>query len=125
MEQNKISYLVIGGHGTETSLVFNESRLGESLGVISKDNVSAPGHKKTRSFLSEDASVILFSCSAGAEDGLAETISNKLDVKTFAPKITVSEIVVKAKLSPKGSPVFHVSYPENELDHGDSIRGEY
>lgn len=87
--RNKISNAVLGGHGNRTSLYFgslNNSK-NESFKL---DTKFLQQKRKTFKFVSQffeqNATIVLISCSTGAESGFASELSEVTNLRVIAPE---------------------------------------
>ncbi|OGC49679.1 hypothetical protein A2867_05140 [Candidatus Daviesbacteria bacterium RIFCSPHIGHO2_01_FULL_40_11] len=92
--KNKIEFMILVGHGNPQSITFGETytnaEAGEEVnnrnvsGVIHQLDFEGSGVQKAGELLADHANIILVSCSTGAAEGIAKTIS-----ETY-PKTTVT-----------------------------------
>jgi len=80
----KPAFLILAGHGTHDSIRFGEQTVNEESsgfnpyterGMLYQADFEGKGAQRMHKFLEDDAPLILFSCSTGAEGGIAQTIS--------------------------------------------------
>lgn len=81
---HKISLAIIGGHGTKDRIAFGGSDARHSL--FTKD-LMGRGTTKASQFFEENPTIILVSCSTGAEQGIGQELSVKLGAKVIAPTV--------------------------------------
>ena len=84
---HKISLLVLGGHGTERNINFGG--YGEKLKAnrsLSADDLMGGGVRRAGQFFEENPTIILSSCSTGAEGGIGQELSERFGAKVIAPK---------------------------------------
>ncbi len=81
-ENKKISFAIIGGHGTPNNIQFGS---GEERYALNIDDLLAKGAQRTSEYLKKDATIILLSCSTGANEGIGQRLSEKLGLKVIAP----------------------------------------
>jgi hypothetical protein len=81
----KISLLIIGGHGTEKSIQFGD-KSDEMHRLVSSD-LGGRGLHKTGKFFEDNPTIILESCSTGANRGIAQELSDIFDAKVIAPEV--------------------------------------
>lgn len=81
-ENHKLKFAIIGGHGGRDSIYLGAA--GEK-GDLSTGTVNRLKTDNILRFFETDAPVVLFSCSTGAEEGLAEFFSQKTGLRTIAP----------------------------------------
>ncbi len=90
--KHKISYLILGGHGStegvEFADMFMSYKAGTSQGELTKDVLDK--REKTLKMISEfftpDATIVLVSCSTGAEGGFGSKLRDKINLRVLAPK---------------------------------------
>ena len=101
----KISAAVIGGHGQEDSISLSDFNP-KSKTYISSADLLRPGSRLLRLFFSPQSSILLQSCSTGANEDLAigKTMARELGVTVTAPKLVthLSKIDVLMRPSGKG-----------------------
>ena len=117
--EHKISFAIVGGHGTKDSIQFGGDDKKHVLRTEDlKERIS--GRKKNRAerggYFEEGATLILNSCSTGYEEGIGQELSRILGIKTvtvIAPDrdAPLKTITVTIK---DGRPQFGVTYLEGE-----------
>jgi hypothetical protein len=115
--KNKISFAIIGGHGSADGILLGNSRRddGEEINShrISKDNLQYPAVEVLKQWFITNPNIILISCSTGAEAGIGEGI-HKIGANVIAPKEPTSlERIVAGKRS-NGSLWFGVKYSDDD-----------
>jgi hypothetical protein len=80
--RHKISAAIIGGHGSEDRICFGGKDRAHALTI--KDLMSG-GLKNAECLFEEKPTIILNSCSTGAEGGIGEKISEALGATVIAP----------------------------------------
>lgn len=90
-KQHKISFMILGGHGTKDSIDLGSSQVvGGKANKIHIDDLSDPRAKTKSIFFGEGASLILASCStgdsSGDKEGIGQKLSNILGIKVIAPR---------------------------------------
>lgn len=123
-ENNKIGFLVMGGHGSDQTLAlgsFDPNAVNEvgnnptSKNIIWTADAEGAGFKKANErFLDKDAEVVFISCSTGKEGGIANTFSNTLDRKMTAPKKDVATLELAVTYGPNGKPHLEASYNKDK-----------
>lgn len=108
----KIAFAIIGGHGTKDSI-----RLGDATETTTLHATDLLGRGMGRAggeYLEEGATILLRSCSTGAEGGIGQTLSRVLGVKVIAPDTPtyVEHMSMTSVLN--GVPEFVVRYGKNE-----------
>lgn len=106
---HKISFAIIGGHGSKDSINFGG---GDSVRtkLYSKD-FHRSRVQRTGDFFEPEATVILVSCSTGQNEGIGQTLSEKMGMKVIAPN-TPTNI---SRITPKwenGKIDFDVEYSD-------------
>ena len=81
--QHKISFAIIGGHGTKDSINFGDGNSPRDR--LHSKNLYKRGVKIVKNFFEGDATVILSSCSTGQKGGVGEALSKKFGMKVVAP----------------------------------------
>ncbi len=115
-KENKISFIVMGGHGSGDSLRLGQDRINNSPrnSVFNVESAN-PGFKKAnQKYLDKDAEIILMSCSVGQKDGVAQKLSDSFEKKTMAPTIPVSNLELDLRYDINGKPHFKAIYDNNE-----------
>ncbi len=79
---HKISFMLLAGHGTKDTISLGHSGL--RTGVLNKADISNETARKLKACFVEKASIILVSCSTGAEGGIADKLSEFAST-VFAP----------------------------------------
>lgn len=79
----KIQLAILGGHGTEDSIRFGGE---EERHVLRTKDLMGKGTEKASQFFDENPTIILVSCSTGADAGIGLELSKKLRAKVIAPK---------------------------------------
>jgi len=105
-KSHKISFAFIGGHGTENSIKFGGEAPRNSISI---DDLAGHGVKKTNKFFELNPTIVLVSCSTGAERGIGQKLSEMLNAKVIAPKAPTALRRANVFLE-KDQLVFEVSY---------------
>ncbi|MBP6854726.1 MAG: hypothetical protein KBD26_00335 [Candidatus Pacebacteria bacterium] len=105
-EQNKVSYLILGGHG-QRELLNLGSHVAPHVGksnknYIFKHDFLGKGVKKVEKFFVEKPTIALISCSTGADKGLIDNFSRTYNAEVVAPKIPTSVKDMKARYDKTG-----------------------
>jgi hypothetical protein len=116
----KISLAIIGGHGTENSILFGGIKDRHQLRT---QDFMGKGARKTSQFFEPGATFILASCSTGVDKGIAQELSNKLGVRVIAPQESISVPRFIAQRQPDGSWIFDAVY--YGITAGGNVRAEY
>lgn len=112
----KISFAIIGGHGSKDSVQFGgELRLYlEKKGELQQKNLVRKGASSLQLAFVDNPTVILDSCSTGSLGGIGEEIS-KLGANVIAPPVPVSAGEINANILPDGKIVFDVKYGDENV----------
>lgn len=105
--KNKIAYMLLGGHGTEYKITLGEAL---KLGKLNSDDLYGRATKKIKDFFVENPTIILESCSTGAEGGIGQQLSKEFEANVIAPKKPTSLKTIQVDYSKKGAPLFSVEY---------------
>lgn len=91
---NKISFAIIGGHGTEDSIQFGGE---DRMNKLYTSDLAGSGAKKAPRFFEETPTIVLVSCSTGADRGIGQKLSEVMNAKVIAPDIpsNIEEIKVR------------------------------
>lgn len=104
---HRITFAIIGGHGTANSIQFgNKSPFSE----LYQEDLSNKGIQRVSYLLDEDPTIILASCSTGQEEGIGQSISKIYKGKVIAPKIPSSLLWINVEFNNLGNPVFSAEY---------------
>ncbi|MCX6721632.1 MAG: hypothetical protein NTY04_00330, partial [Candidatus Staskawiczbacteria bacterium] len=83
---HKISLLVLGGHGSEKRINFGGDERPSERHYLTADDLMGGGVKRAGQFFEENPTIILSSCSTGAEGGIGQELSKRFGAKVIAPK---------------------------------------
>ncbi|MFH0859794.1 MAG: hypothetical protein V1921_01200 [Candidatus Altiarchaeota archaeon] len=123
-----VSGLILGGHGTETSINLgggevegdrkdetdDEKANGKAWNQILIGDLAGPGVRKSRKFLTDNPAIVLASCSTGAKDAIGQQISEMVGGRLAAPSEPSSINDVKAKIR-DGKVHFTVEWGNEEV----------
>lgn len=87
---NKISLLILGGHGSENTIWFGAPSSyadNDEKYVLHTRDLEGHGVRRAGGFFTENPTIILASCSTGTEGGIAQELSKTYNAKVIAPKI--------------------------------------
>lgn len=110
-DKQKVSFALIGGHGTEKMIKFGGDDARHRLHV---DDLQGSGVEKVKKFFTENPTIILLSCSTGAESGIAEELSRVMHAQVLAPKTPTSVKDINAQLTDDNI-VFSIEWDEPEI----------
>ena len=115
-EENKISYLILGGHGQRELLNLGSHvarHVGESnKNFIFKHDFLGKGVKKSEKFFVEKPTIALISCSTGEDNGLIDNFSKTYNAEVVAPKIPTSVRDIKATFDKSGQIHFDIEWTD-------------
>lgn len=77
----RIQFAVVGGHGNRELLEFGK----EDRKTLTQKDLEGNAMQELRGFFSEDATIVLNSCSTGDDFGLGEMLSRLVKIKVIAP----------------------------------------
>lgn len=83
-KNHKISFAFVGGHGTEDTIRFGGLK---ERNTLFTEDFAGRGVRKTNKFFEPKPTIILVSCSTGAEKGIGQKLSETLGAKVIAPKV--------------------------------------
>lgn len=104
---NKISLLILGGHGERNSIKFGGQDAKHSLYT---EDLAGKGVQKTGKFFAENPTIILNSCSTGAEKGIGQELSQRFGAKVIAPKVPTNLSAIHAIKNNEGKFEFDAEY---------------
>lgn len=108
-EGHKITFAIIGGHGTKESIQFGDAgKRGDEIRLedISGDRLTH-GAKK---FFEAGASIVLFSCNTGAKEGIANEMLERYGWKLKAPPEDAGVESIHVSFGKDGQPEFEVNF---------------
>lgn len=108
-QHHKISFAIIGGHGSKDSIKFGESFFGDELDV---EDLKGRGVQRTSEFFEANPTIILNSCSTGVEGGIGQKLSEAIGATVIAPERLTGRASINVKLE-NGRLNFEVDYPIN------------
>ncbi|MES2088111.1 MAG: hypothetical protein V4467_03945 [Patescibacteria group bacterium] len=118
---HKISLLILGGHGTENSIQFGG---GGKKHTLYTEDLSRKVSTKAGGYLDENPTIILDSCSTGADKGIGQELSRKFGAKVVAPKTPTGLRSLHASQSSGGSFRFNAQYStktKSVFKHGEPV----
>lgn len=126
--QHKISFAIIGGHGTENSIQFGDYSYHETNKLLTED-LMGYGVRRTKHFFEEKPTIILESCSTGARSGIGQKLSRQIGARVIAPaqpsntkslhgSIKQGKLIIDAEYydTATGQPVKKYAYTEGDED---------
>lgn len=106
---NKISYLLLGAHGSEDSFAVSYMR------GVSKKDLGGDGIQRMKEFFVEQPEIIMASCSTGAENGIGQKISETYDATVHAPNTPTNVQSIHVTFTEDNKPHFAVKYRDDVL----------
>ncbi len=105
-ESNKISFMVLGGHGLPGSVTLGFRK------ALEQHKLEGAARRNVKGLFEENPSIMLFACSTGHEQGIARELSRILEGTAMGPETTAlaSSIEVKTNYNPDGKAKFDVHY---------------
>ncbi|MBP7811390.1 MAG: DUF4347 domain-containing protein [Candidatus Moranbacteria bacterium] len=110
--KEKISYLILVGHGEEKGMEFSRK---SSLDKDVLERSSSMGAIKD--MFIQKPSVALFSCSTGADDGFAQFLSEKLEASVKAPKTPAGSKSLRVIYDNHGKPALNPKYIGEQVEY--------
>ena len=98
-EHNKIAFAFIGGHGDKDQILFGGPERRNSLFL---EDLTGRGVGRTGEFFESHPTIVLVSCSTGAESGIGQELSKVLGAKIIAPSVPVNLKNIEAILTSEG-----------------------
>lgn len=123
-EKNKISFAILGGHGSKESIQFGNGKKGLlNIGEIIGRGASSLGRQlpKIKRMFVKNPSIVLFSCTTGEDTGIGHELS-VFGAKVVGPKSLTYVESIHAKKNERGNLDFDVSYWNTP--NGTFMRGE-
>ena len=116
-DKNKISFAILGGHGTSNNMRFRESEFTSSGEIkrtdfVGRKDLENRRAKQLKDIFVDHPSVVLVACSTGAQSGLGESIS-RLGAFVSAPEQDSTLELIKPYLDENGKIRFEVRYGES------------
>lgn len=114
---HKISFAIIGGHGTPDSIQFGSNPLEEKGRTHLHAEDLRPAHTRgVGNFFKSDATLILESCSTGTEGGVGAQLNELFGFKIKAPKKPASTAHIEPFITGSGQIDFSVDYSTEDGD---------
>ncbi len=97
--QHKLAFAFIGGHGSKDSIMFGGQH---RRNMLLLEDLAGKGVQRTGGFFEEHPTIVLASCSTGAEGGIGQELSRRLGAKVIAPAVPASFKSVEAIITEDG-----------------------
>lgn len=133
-ENNKISFAFLGGHGNTSAIQFSkkihidkiigDKKYAHYLGVLFTADITnslAIQREKIQRYFINNPTIILNSCSTGAEEGIAKALSEKLKSKVIAPKVNLINILDVLHSTNDEGMDLDVVYENNNYETEDAV----
>jgi len=108
---HRIEFVFVGGHGTPTYIDFGRDKL--ELNDVANINI---GTQRMRQILVDIPSIVLISCSTGAEGGIAQQISKIFTGISTGPDVPTGIKSVTVRFGRNGKPIFHIAYTKTNKE---------
>lgn len=122
--EHKISFAIIGGHGTPEAIQFGEPAYlpeGKRGNFFTRERAKSARIERGREFFVDNPTIVLISCSTGAksgqEKGIAEELAKALKADVIAPKVDTNIQDLSVSYADDGKPVFEVKFAASPEDH--------
>ena len=118
-DKHKISFGLLGGHGTKNSIQFGPTTLNNLFSeknLLRKKDFEGEGVKKIKSFFEENPSIALVSCSTGKEKGIGQKISEIYGAEINAPDRPAALIQLSVSFDQNGKIKFDTEYYHSGLE---------
>lgn len=118
--QNKISFLMLGGHGSWQGLDLG-SHMSTDVSKIGgrrlvKSDFAGEGIQRTKSFFVEKPAITLISCETGADEGIINDFSRTYDAEVVAPKVPTMVEDMHVEYDEKGRPHFNIKWTDEDIN---------
>lgn len=107
-EKNKISFAIIGGHGTYKNIQFGVGV--NNSDFITADDLWEKGAQRTGGFFTSNPTIILKSCSTGLRQGIGHQLSYVFDCRVIAPDSLTNISAIRVATDDQGKLDFNVTY---------------
>jgi len=119
-KENKISYLVLGGHGNLDILNLGSHMQSpknkKENKYIFKNDVHGKRAERLNEYFVEKPAITLLSCGTGGEQGLIDDISNTYNAEVVAPKITTTVQDIHVLYDTMRNPHFKVTWGDENAN---------
>lgn len=79
----KISFAIVGGHGTSETIEFSEGE--DRVSCLHSEDLKTRGVARASQFFIENPTIILASCATGQEGGIGQSLSEAFSCRVIAP----------------------------------------
>lgn len=108
---HKIDFAFIGGHGSKNTVSFGEGEHAREQFTTAEIEGSGIG-RGVKQFFTPEAKTMLFSCSTGAEGGIAEEMFERLGLSVQGPKDNAHVARVVVSVTDQNKPLFQIEYED-------------
>lgn len=109
-EEKRVAFAIVGGHGTPNTIQFGSGLEREVLLIT---DLMSKGVQRTGGYFKKDSTIILVSCSTGANKGIGQSLSEKLGIKVIAPEVPTNIKKITAEIGDQKIE-FSVSYNNDQ-----------
>jgi len=106
---HKISFAIIGGHGTKYTINFGKEKIDGRHRLEPIDLVGERA-RGVSEFFEPNPSIVLISCSTGAEGGIGQQLSRLMGARVVAPEIPTGISSINSMFDSEGKISFNVEY---------------
>lgn len=108
----KISFAIIGGHGTESSIQFGDSKNANGMDELHLKDLAGSGAQRASEYFKKGSTIILSSCSTGKSGGMAQQISELIQGKVIGPNEDTSILKFQISKNRNTTLRFNVEYSD-------------
>lgn len=117
----KITFALLGGHGQTDAIQFGDASHGQRSALKIED-LAGSGSERAQKYFAEHPTIILSSCSTGAEGGIGQKLSEKLGAIVLAPAVPTAPINIDIIGAETNNLAFKITY-QNEGVAREYIQG--
>lgn len=92
---HKISFAIIGGHGTKDSIQFGGE---DPIHKLTTKDLLGRGAKKASEFFQPNPNIVLVSCETGTEGGISDQLADMLGASVIAPTVSTNIDSIRANI---------------------------
>jgi hypothetical protein len=109
---HRISFAILGGHGSPHSIDFGG---GGSKYSLTTYDLMGRGVSRSGKFFEPEPTIIMVSCSTGAESGIGQEMSEMMGATVIAPDIPTGLSGINVQFNEAGKPAFDVKYGNDNV----------
>jgi hypothetical protein len=114
----KLSFAIVGGHGTKDSIQLGNFFVSPNIPAdLETDHLNSSSAEKLKDFFNEDASIVLISCSTGANQGIGQKLSEKFGLTVIAPNKDAHVSKIDTDQTQSGDLKFNVKYSVDTMEY--------